>query len=228
MYKVIFDPARLAICLAALLLLLGCSEGKTEDRKKIDPNKEIMMVQIGGIDFDIPLGYFYENTVWTKGEWPVPWEHRITRPTISILAYIDGMRPWSKELDNEFKSPGSLETTRMTIKGDYPKNWLDNYLRNRLPTQRPSSEFGSLQDLVGYTSDYDPKGYYYLPLERNDQSFVIRCSKASQYSRYCDVVFTYSSSVVVEYMIPIFRLRDWQKIHGEVIGMLNKFVKEGK
>lgn len=223
MNKSFIDAAKIAIFLAAFMLLTGCTDKKSEARKKIDPNREKVMVMIGGVDFDIPLGYFYENTVWTKGEWPVPWEHRIARPSMSIRAYINGMRPWSKELEREFKNPGSLEITRMTIKGDYPEIWLDNFLRNRMPTQRPSSEFGNLPGLAGYTSDHDPKGYYYLLLEPNGQSFLIRCSRVSLGSGYCYVTFTYRASVVVEYMIPIYRLKDWQAIHGEVVQMLDSF-----
>ena len=216
---------RFAICLTALMLLSGCTDKKSERRKAIDPNQERVMVKIGEIDFDIPLGYFYEKIVWAKGEWPIPLEHRITQPSITIMAYIDGMRPWSKELGKKFKNPGSLEITRLTIKGDYPNNWLDNFLRYRVPTQRPSSEFGSLPGLSGYTSDYDPKGYYYLPLDPGEQPFSIRCSRANPNSGYCYVTFAYRSPVVVEYMIPIYRLKDWQGIHRETIQMLDSFVK---
>jgi len=74
-----------------LSIAFGTTFSRAEDRSKIDPNTEKVLVTVGGINFDIPLGYFYEKTIWTKGAWPVPNKQRTDKkgsPAITITGQL--------------------------------------------------------------------------------------------------------------------------------------------
>lgn len=218
-----------SICffLFSAFLFLFISSPRAGEVNVGDPNTEFVLVNIGGVDFDIPLGYFYEKYLWGKGKWPIPKNERTQQPSMSISAYIPGMKPWSKALDDEFKFRADrLNISRMVLHKAPSSDWLNNFLRGKGQTQRPSSEFGNLSHLKGYTSDDDKNETYYLPEgDVFSYQFSIRCTKINPNPRYCEATFTYRKGVVVQYLIPIPQLQKWRMMHDDVIRMLDGFVK---
>lgn len=117
--------------LFVLICAISTTYGCAEDRSKIDPNKEQILVTIGGINFDIPLGYFYEQTIWTKGQWPIPNKQRTEKKgSLILVAHMSGMKPWSPQLNADFAG-GNARTTRITIRGDHHPKWLENFMAYR-------------------------------------------------------------------------------------------------
>jgi hypothetical protein len=121
---------RAVICLLlSVSLMLETTMSRADDRVVVDPNKEFVLVTIGGVNFDIPLGYLYEKTIWTNGAWPKPKKLRTVDQGIVLVAHINGLRPWSPALDSDFKS-GGVQITRIHIRGDYNPHWLENWINS--------------------------------------------------------------------------------------------------
>lgn len=193
-----------------------------EDRGNIDPNREKVLVTIGGIDMDIPLGYFYEKTVWTKGAWPTPNKVRTINRDVVIVAHLVEMKPWSRELDADFKNSAG-RTTRIWIRGESSPVWLENFLKYRTPTIEIDSSVATLPQLVTYKSKYAPNEILYLErLPATKPYFQISCGRRTT-AAMCEVMFDFEKRVVVSYLIPVSRLADWQRLHAEVVSLLKKF-----
>jgi hypothetical protein len=204
-----------------VIVAIGATFSRAEDRSKIDPNAEKVLVTVGGIDFDIPLGYFYEKTVWAKGAWPVPNKERTTeKGPLVLVAHLDGMKPWSRELSADFGGGRAL-TTRITIEGSYNPRWLDNFIHS-YPSivQRPDAN--RIPELIAYGASSTSDNIFYIQdLVPRKPYFSMRCSNRPTIVM-CEVLFDYQKTVRVKYLIPVSQLNNWKSTHAEMIELLNK------
>jgi hypothetical protein len=204
-----------------LVSIIGATYGRAEDRSKIDPNKEQILVTIGGINFDIPLGYFYEKIIWTKGQWPIPNKQRTEKKdSLVLVAHMEGMKPWSPQLDADF-ARGNARTTRITISGDHHPKWLDNFMAYRASSLSESKTAQKLPGLTAHVSSYAPSEVLYLAeMPPRKPYFRIDCS-TEPLTVMCKVAFDYRQKVYVQYLIPVTALKNWQAVHAEVVALLD-------
>lgn len=212
-----FFPRLMLIAVVAI----GATFSRADDRSKIDPNAEKILVTIGGVNFDIPLGYFYEKTIWTKGQWPVPNKQRTDKKgSLVLVAHMDGMKPWSPALDADFAG-GNARTTRITISGDHHPRWLDNFMAYRASSLSESVTGQKLPGLTTYVSSYAPSEILYLAeMPPRKPYFRIVCDN-EPLTVMCKVAFDYRKTVFVQYLIPVSRLNHWQEVHAGVVALLD-------
>lgn len=218
------NPVHMQVLVRLFLLIsmvFGAAFSRAEDRSKIDPNTEKVLVTVGGVDFDIPLGYFYEKTVWAKGAWPVPNKERTTeKGPLVLVAHLDGMKPWSREIGADFGGGRGL-TTRITIQGGYNPRWLDNFIHS-YPSLVQRPDVNRIPELFAYSDSSTSDEIFYMQDRAPRKPFFrITCSNRPTIVM-CDVVFDYSDGIVVKYLIPVSQLNNWKSTHAEMIALLNK------
>jgi hypothetical protein len=221
----ILSTLRFISVLASACLLLGtgfaASVQGAEDRVNIDPNKEKVLVTIGGIDMDIPLGYFYEKTIWVKGKWPKPpTERTLVKEQVVIDVHLDGMKPWTRETAADFKG-AALNTSRVVIIANYPAQWFENWLRAN-PRLRETHPKYVLSGLKAFRVDDRREVFYLTNANALKTRFWINCDDRSTQVR-CGVKFAYSAQLVVEYLIPVRDLERWETINSGIIKLLDSF-----
>ena len=213
--------ARLVV---ATLLSIGLAPCNAQDRSENDPKGKTVQVTVGNVDLDIPLGYFFEKTLWNEGKWPVPKPTRsVEKRPITIVAHINGMQPWSPALDADFRS-GGVRTTRILIRGDYNKNWLKNSIGSS-PLLEIVASKEKLPNLVAYTrSPSSPRSevIYLQSAVPQRPYFEIRCSRLTAAIK-CGVMFDYREDLVIAYSLPVALLADWKSVHADVVRLLDSF-----
>lgn len=204
------------------IVVFGATLSHAEDRSKIDPSTEKVLVTVGGVNFDIPLGYFYEKTVWAKGAWPVPNKERTTeKGPLVLVAHLDGMKPWSRELSADFGGGRAL-TTRITIQGDLNPMWLENFMAYRVASLSESRIAPKLPGLIAYVSAYTKSEINYLAgMPPSKPYFQILCDTRPS-TVMCEVFFDYQKTIVVKYLVPVSQLNNWKSTHAEIVALLNK------
>lgn len=214
------SPIAFIFLIVCAVLGFGLTPCRAEDRRNIDPNTETVLVTVGDVDFDIPLGYFYEKTVWTRGVWPRPNPTRTVNNDLVIVAHLNGMRPWSPELDAAFKS--GAQTTRISVRGDYGPYWLENFLKYRSATIAVATTKAAVPGLTAYTSSYAKNEILYLKNYASKKPyFRMRCADDPIIVK-CEVMFDYAKALVVSYDIPTSSIAEWQRIHASVVSLLNQ------
>ena len=195
-----------------------------QDRTMIDPNKEKVIVSMRGVSFDIPLGYFFHDASFTRGSWPVPSKVRSLERSLVITAAIDDLHPWTRETAASFAS--GRGTMRIRLATSKPVNWLDNYMNYRYETLYESELAGSLDGLKGYGSKYGgPTEVSYLPsLPLKKPYLILRCGNFRSDTRMCEVTFDYRDGIVVEYALPVWKIKNWRLTHQSVVNLLNSFI----
>lgn len=210
--------------LAFLLAFFSFVQAAPQEWTVIDPNKEKVIVSMRGVSFDIPLGYFFHDASFTGGSWPVPSKVRSVERGLVITAAIDDLRPWTRETAASFAS--GRGTMRIRLATNTPVNWLDNYMNYRYETLYESELAGSLDGLKGYGSKYGgPNEVSYLPsLPFKKPYLILRCGNFRSDIRMCEVAFDYREGIVVEYSIPVWKMKDWRLTHQSVVNLLNSFI----
>lgn len=219
-----FRKTLLSVVWMLAAIFIPCGYTVAKDRTMIDPNSEKVIVSMRGVNFDIPLGYFFHDAAFSKGEWPVPSATRSVERSLVITALIDGLQPWTREKSDVFSS--GQGTMRIRIDAEYPANWLENYLRNRHASLYESNLAGNLEGLRGYGSKHGGKNdvFYLLALPPQKPYFVLRCNDFRPDTRMCKVTFDYRSGIVVEYAMPVAQMKSWRSLHQSVVALLNRFI----
>ncbi|MBL8398660.1 MAG: hypothetical protein JNL84_11055 [Candidatus Accumulibacter sp.] len=190
----------------------------------IDPNTEKVIVSIRGVNFDIPLGYFFHDAAFAGMAWPVPSTVRSVERSLVVTAAIEGLQPWTRNTAAAFAS--GRGTMRIRLAADTPTNWLDNYMKHRYDTLYESSLAGNLDGLKGYGSKYGGKNdVFYLPsLPPQKPYLILLCNDFRPDSRMCEVIFDYRDGIVVEYAMPVWKMKHWRTTHQSVMALLNGFI----
>lgn len=190
---------------------------------------EVVRIELAGKNFDIPMRYFYGETIAKNWSWPTAKKERVKLDTLHLSVLLPDLRPYYPEDDARWKVLGHgdrVEVTIVKFRGP-PENWRKGMEMNRAEIEADKLYMRS-NDSFGLAK-YSATGGLGDTLFSDDTQLQISCSRKQSPGRQslsspsCSVTSRYINNIDIEYYYGLNHLPHWREIDSGLKAMFDQF-----
>ncbi len=216
-------------------MMLSCEKVEYKDIPYIELSAQKLYVTIDGVNFNIPLIYYYNVFESNGGHWPILSEEEITShqkrkvaDSLRFVALTPGMEPYNEKNSDEFRKPGWGRKVQVYLTHRERPDWF-YYFKNTAPrlVSLPKNEY--LPQMFHYFDGATGHDVYMSSDSPRNDLVQIICDAADSVSRYfpsCSVTASYMGRFKLHYSFALSRLDQWTEIDAEVRKLLDQFHQE--
>jgi len=229
--------SKLSILIIATIsyMVLACEKVEYRNMPYSELKSHKLYVTIDGVNFNIPLNYYYNVYESNGGHWPIFSEKEKTSPqkrkeadSLRFVALAPGMEPYNEINSDEFRKPGWGRKVQVYLTHRERPDW-PYYFKYTAPR------------LVGLPkNEYLPQMYHYLDSASGQDVYMssdsprrdlvqIICDTADSVSRRfpsCSVTASYMDRFMLHYTFALSKLDQWPEMDNEVRRLLDQFHQE--
>lgn len=207
-----------------MLFVAGCGEVSEEENMR-RLQTEVVMVDLKGEWFDIPMRYFYMEAVgkWGASHWPRAKKGRTHVDNISLTLLLPDLRPYDPADHERWVELGHGDRLNVTMsRDDNAAVWFQGYRGNVLGERKQRRNLTRLSDVHGLMRFRTPRdSHVYLPLDATELNLT--CSRDSLPSPSCSVKSNHRAGLVLEYYYSARYLPHWREIDRDLKRLLDGF-----
>lgn len=217
----IFCVFAIIIC-AVVFWAWPVGEDSQDISKRLD--SDVVMLDLVGVKFDIPLGYMYGQAMEKRGWWPKIKSTRQKVDSVSISIMLPDMNPYRLKDDERWRGVGHGDRIEVSLSGlndrrEWYSTMVNRYFEGKEPevVRRCSEIYG----LICFEKSWMNR---YFPVN-NDLHLTISCdtSGVGQVVEHpsCNVRANYREGMVLDYYYGRNHLENWREIHRGLIDLID-------
>lgn len=211
-----------AILVSTWLLEMGLHQVQVPDL-----HDQVVKAELSGKKFNIPVRYFYGESVEKRGGWQRPKEDRVKVDYIHVSVLLPDLRPFYSQDRKRWNALGHGDKLQATLRKSRGGDWFES-LANRTASRVKKGLSVKLPYKYGLRAYQTQTGLLYVSKD-SDHKVIIRCDyPESVPSPSCDVKSGYTgwNDHVLEYYFSANYLPRWRQINSELIELFQEFQSE--
>lgn len=208
-----------AILVSTWLLGLGSHQVQVPDL-----HDQVVKAELSGKKFNIPVRYFYGESVEKRGGWQRPNEDRVKVDYIHISVLLPDLRPFYSQDSKRWNALGHGDRLQATLRKSRSGDWFES-LMNRTASRVKNGLSVKLPDKYGLRAYQTQTGPLYVPQD-SDYEVIIRCNPTESVpSPSCDVKSSYPGrdGFAVEYYFSAKHFSQWRQINSSLMEKFQEF-----
>jgi hypothetical protein len=189
-----------------------------------DLDDQVVKAELSGKKFNIPVRYFYGESVEKRGGWQRPKEDRVKLDYIHISVLLPDLRPFYSQDSKRWNALGHGDRLQAKLRKSRSGDWFES-LMNRTASRVKNGLSVKLPDKYGLRAYQTQTGPLYVPQD-SDYEVVIRCNPPESVpSPSCDVKSSYPGrdDFAVEYYFSAKHFSQWRQINSSLMEKFQDF-----
>ncbi|NJM32209.1 MAG: hypothetical protein HC848_04220 [Limnobacter sp.] len=190
---------------------------------------EVIQIQMGEHQFNIPMRYTYRMAIEKHGRWPKAKPNRVDAQYIRISTMLPDLKPYHVEDDEKWKALGWGDRLEATLSSETPRDFIkmrEKFLNDEEKYFRRAEDKQGLLRFVGQGGFQDR---YFA--KTSDLNLYFYCNpepKTAGRSPSCTAYTRYGDNLSLNYSFAKEKLEEWKRIHTQFTTLLNQFEKSAQ